>query len=749
MPKFSMAPRVLKSRCQFPDLEAECAQKIALLRYLGRIASHPERNEAECCLPLPEADADRALSLRDERYLTSTLAFLSSVRDDSNKITAVCVEERPPGMVVMVAANAKGPGVSSAYLASVKHGFDGVFSILREARRISREPLTPRVFGAIVSMCRSRILSRTRIINPDRKPPIEAFLRDVVKGMRKLPLDVDKTSFITLGEKLASIMDKYRVTFSSRSSNSSPPAADKDLESIVQLFYQLSEIPRLEKMLVKDMDRVVPRVNPNACKALLNAIQKLARYREAASSLIKLARRYPDVCKATTQVVTLDDGAFSQVPNSTPRSLTGMLEMLKSHQGTAWDVKEVAERLCSQLRCEPELYEQQLKSMNDPKVHAEIQLCWYLDQHQSQTPPRVIASNKDACYLCNAFISVQRKYIIPRTHGRIYVGWRLPSSGMREASERFLRELERLAVVKISKILSGRVERIECPLESTLSPAVLSGMTILTQDSETPGNLEDPQQLERPSDASDSEETVVPGNSTPRSVHPISNTEPEPLRVGGLDRRDIPGDEATTSSALEQTGAVSQAEEEKPSLTQSPLDKELRSTSPQTIPSPKTQANQTLEQLDGGDLGVDADIQLSAGPVLDQIVSPETHQSRPSSSTSAGSIKAKPSGTVLKGDDDPWKKITRGRGKRIRLSDSLVLYIEYTASPPSASQLLQLKAKRLPDAEAEVALADESPIELVSVKKEIQIQSNRRIKMSHEKQVFVVELDEFVVPMDG
>jgi acyl-CoA hydrolase len=68
--------------------------------------------------------------LQDEKLLTSTLAFLSSIRDDALKVTAVCVEEKKSSVVVMVAANAKDSHSSSSYLDAVKEGFDRIFKLL-------------------------------------------------------------------------------------------------------------------------------------------------------------------------------------------------------------------------------------------------------------------------------------------------------------------------------------------------------------------------------------------------------------------------------------------------------------------------------------------------------------------------------------------------------------------------------------------------------------------------------------------
>jgi hypothetical protein len=60
------------------------------------------------------------------------------------------------------------------------------------------------------------------------------------------------------------------------------------------------------------------------------------------------------------------------------------------------------------------------------EIHAEIQLLFYCELKASELPPRVICSSKDACFLCNALIFTHGNMHTPRSHGRLYPGWRLP-----------------------------------------------------------------------------------------------------------------------------------------------------------------------------------------------------------------------------------------------------------------------------------------------------------------------------------
>ncbi|KAI1026202.1 hypothetical protein LB504_011197 [Fusarium proliferatum] len=147
------------------------------------------------------------------------------------------------------------------------------------------------------------------------------------------------------------------------------------------------------------------------------------------------------------------------------------LKKLRKEYNTNWDLDNLGQRLATNTK---RFWEDFLRVTNEPKIHAEIQLMWHLERHPGSKPPRVIASNKDACFLCNAFISLHGQYMIPKTHGRIYPGWRLPWTGLNETRGLFVRELERIAVERLNVIHQQGVEKNVDPLESTISLAAIS-----------------------------------------------------------------------------------------------------------------------------------------------------------------------------------------------------------------------------------------------------------------------------------
>ena len=80
----------------------------------------------------------------------------------------------------------------------------------------------------------------------------------------------------------------------------------------------------------------------------------------------------------------------------------------------------------TEMEADYEFAQQTEKALREGKIHAEIQLLFYLEEHASKLTPRVISSSKDACFLCNAFILIHGKMHVPRSHGRLYPGWRFP-----------------------------------------------------------------------------------------------------------------------------------------------------------------------------------------------------------------------------------------------------------------------------------------------------------------------------------
>ncbi|KAF2844132.1 hypothetical protein T440DRAFT_559783 [Plenodomus tracheiphilus IPT5] len=127
------------------------------------------------------------------------------------------------------------------------------------------------------------------------------------------------------------------------------------------------------------------------------------------------------------------------------------------------------------------------RTLSEAKIHAEVQLVYYCELNPSQPPPRIIASSKDACYLCNAFISMHGKMHTSRTHGRLYPGWRLPIvPNLVQLEQRFDEVLAAQIRASVATLVSrGRKTVHSDPNESTL-------LSLVHSESTMPSAVDDP-----------------------------------------------------------------------------------------------------------------------------------------------------------------------------------------------------------------------------------------------------------------
>jgi hypothetical protein len=110
---------------------ATCAENISLLYLLHSVPAPPSHNLVDHT-PLPQTGYN--LSLQRERHLTSTLAFLSNLKDGPDHIPAVCVEEDADSMTlnVLLAVNKARPGDGERVLQDLKLGFERIFVLLSQ-----------------------------------------------------------------------------------------------------------------------------------------------------------------------------------------------------------------------------------------------------------------------------------------------------------------------------------------------------------------------------------------------------------------------------------------------------------------------------------------------------------------------------------------------------------------------------------------------------------------------------------------
>lgn len=117
-----------------PDLLG--AEYIAL-NYL--LDEFPERQTQSRTSKLISKSQSYVISFSAERDLVEMLSFLSKLKDGSNDIPAICVEQSPNGdsLRLLIAVNKSTPKDSDDVLQLMKERFESVLQLLHDANYIS------------------------------------------------------------------------------------------------------------------------------------------------------------------------------------------------------------------------------------------------------------------------------------------------------------------------------------------------------------------------------------------------------------------------------------------------------------------------------------------------------------------------------------------------------------------------------------------------------------------------------------
>lgn len=313
------------------------------------------------------------------------------------------------------------------------------------------------IFARIIAARSSRILCRLRLLRNSWKKPKESFGGALQRAIEALAVHGEST-FIKVAANVITLLKswtKHQVPLR--------------LENLVTGVWELSRVERLVS-LVNGIPNTA--MEPSSRRSLLNIVGKVARYREAAQVLHHTAKKYKIARQTRVTIVSVPSIAPDRATSAVvPPSLFMTLQQFNRASSL--------ERICRILeftvhKAESHFLEQRTKALNG-KVHAEVQILLYCDQHEFQLGPRVISSSKDACFLCDHLIRLHGKMHTPRSHGRLYPGWRLPPFPHSNLQQQFADLLEAKVRESIGALIStGRRTLHPDPNESTLSTLVLS-----------------------------------------------------------------------------------------------------------------------------------------------------------------------------------------------------------------------------------------------------------------------------------
>jgi hypothetical protein len=191
-------------------------------------------------------------------------------------------------------------------------------------------------------------------------------------------------------------------------------------------MYRLNNVHGLQQLLHLIPSGPTKVIKEAAFTAtLLNIIRKVSRYKEAAQVLHRIAKKFPLVRNIEIQLATLPQEAFDRPhhPTYSP-SLPAVLSRLGKINGKQYNISQISRFMKNGKIKNPDdqFSEQTNRILQEAKIHAEIQLIAYCEIQSPPLFPRAIASSKDACFLCHAFIQNHDKMHTSRTHGRLYPG---------------------------------------------------------------------------------------------------------------------------------------------------------------------------------------------------------------------------------------------------------------------------------------------------------------------------------------
>jgi hypothetical protein len=241
---------------------------------------------------------------------------------------------------------------------------------------------------------------------------------------------------------------------------------------IVSESYELTMTTLLDTAL-----RTSSNLDPSLVSFLPEAFGKLGRYYSAASELVCAARDRQCRVFLTVQIVPCQIEVLSGVlALNTPVSIHKAADSLfRSSNLSLGPNGPLKGQLASSLsRSKAKFREAMGEISQNGKVHAEIQLLFFYELHQSSRRPRFICSSKSACYLCNLFIQLHGRFCVPRTHGRLYERWVLPDwlegipTDRRQHLSRTLIQMNSALEDKISRVYTGTQKPYLHPNESIL-----------------------------------------------------------------------------------------------------------------------------------------------------------------------------------------------------------------------------------------------------------------------------------------
>lgn len=348
------------------------------------------------------------------------------------------------------------------------------------------------IFNDIVALCREKILSRLKsktfkaYYTNNKARFIGLVLQEFLRSPWRYRVDKrdPKMAFVHLEryrrrlEYLLAVLDSFEAADVLR---------HEDLTRLMRVIALVTKAVPLERLLAGLTNQDMA---PTARHRLLDCLTKMTRYRDLALFLCQKAEQLSMLRKVIVQ--NIQHPARSRInPLGRPTMTVNFEQSLMRFQYMGapvqistlpgWLMKAAMDSQRSFL-CNVK------KTCKEAKVHAEIQLLIHYENVSDEViPPRILASSKDACYLCHCLIRLHGKYEVPKSHGRLYRGWCLPTAyqegPLQQKFNSFL-ELQIILTLQHDMRLTRR-PLIIFSNESTIFPIDLSASTLAVPQSST------------------------------------------------------------------------------------------------------------------------------------------------------------------------------------------------------------------------------------------------------------------------
>ncbi|KAJ5594956.1 uncharacterized protein N7459_001164, partial [Penicillium hispanicum] len=404
-----------------------CAENIALSYFLAEVQNPPLRNPVSST---SDHDEGYILPFSKERKLAEILSFLAKPNDKPTHIPAICIEQASSGshLNVLLAINKSTWSDGNVILRDLKEKLEEIFKVLKEAQygplihswKHQGPEIEKAVFRAIINMCSSRILCRLGLApgwRKEQKKPINETLKDARASLQRLGRE--KLRSLGLMATYEGFMGASKRAIKLVNIWSNDWVASR-IGDLVDGIHRLGQLQKFNELV-----NLLSHMDSSQRKSLVDTIGKVARYRDAARILYRVAKKYPVTRNMQIEPVNLPQAAFDRArdPGYTPslQTLLSRIGFINGHKPSESQAYQTNKQIS------PDSFLKTTRQiLTEAKIHAEIQLLAFCDIRAPELYPRVISSSKDACFLCNQFIGLHGKMHTCRSHGRLYHGWRLP-----------------------------------------------------------------------------------------------------------------------------------------------------------------------------------------------------------------------------------------------------------------------------------------------------------------------------------